>query len=233
MRRSHFPDILFLMETKNSDDFIVQIHGWLAYDNFRTVAPDGLSGGLVIFWKSVLDVEILFADKNLIDLKISNTSKVWFISSVYGNPVSHLRPLVWKRISRIGVVRKELWCMIGDFNEILSNNEKRGGPLSVDSSFLPFRNLLATCDMSEVESSGNGFTWGGTRNNQWIQCKLDRCFGNPAWFSMFPTAHQWFLEKLGSDHKPVLVEFTQDKSFFREQFHLINVGLRIHPSCIC
>ena len=108
--------------------------------------------------------------------------------------------------------------MIGDFNEILSNSEKRGGPLRVESSFLPFRNLLATCDMYEVGSSGNGFTWGGTRNNQWIQCKLDRCFGNPAWFSMFPTAHQWFLEKLGSDDQPVLVEFTQDKSFFKEQF---------------
>ena len=108
--------------------------------------------------------------------------------------------------------------MIGDFNEILSNSEKRGGPLRVEGSFLPFRNLLATCDMYEVGSSGNGFTWGGTRNNQWIQCKLDRCFGNPAWFSMFPTAHQWFLEKLGSDDQPVLVEFTQDKSFFKEQF---------------
>ena len=33
MRRSHFPDILFLMETKNSDDLIVQIHGWLGYHN--------------------------------------------------------------------------------------------------------------------------------------------------------------------------------------------------------
>ena len=102
------------------------------------------------------------------------------MSCVYGNPASHLRPLVWERISRIGVVRKEPWCMIGDFNEILSNSEKRGGPLRVESSFLPFRNLLATCDMYEVGSSGNGFTWGGTRNNQWIQCKLDRCFGNPA-----------------------------------------------------
>ena len=200
MRRSHFPDILFLMETKNSDAFIVQIQSWLGYDNFRTMEPDGLTGGLTIFLKSILDIEILFADKNLIDLKISNTSKVWFISCVYGNPASHLRPLVWERISRIGVVRKEPWCMIGDFNDILSNDEKRGGPLRVDSSFQPFRTFWATCDMSEVCSPGNGFTWGGTRNNQWIQCKLDRCFGNLAWFSMFPTAHQWFLEKLGSDH---------------------------------
>jgi len=46
MRKSHFPDILFLMETKNSVDFLVQIHSWLGYDKFQTVEPEGLSGGL-------------------------------------------------------------------------------------------------------------------------------------------------------------------------------------------
>ncbi|XP_010418622.1 PREDICTED: uncharacterized protein LOC104704195 [Camelina sativa] len=72
--------------------------------------------------------------------------------------------------------------------------------------------------MCELGSSGNGFTWGGVRNKQWIQCRLDRRFGNPAWFSLFPNSHQWFLEKLGSDHKPVLVKFTSDKELFRNQF---------------
>jgi len=218
MRRIHFQDILLLMEMKNAEDFLVKVYGWLGYDNFKTVEPDELSGRLAIFWKNVLDIEILFADKNLIDLKIFDGPNTWFVSCVYGNPASHLRPLVWERISWIGVVGQEPWCMIRDFNEILSNSEKLGGPLRVDSFFQPFRNLLATCDMSEVGSSGNGFTWDGTRNKQWIQCKLDRCFDNRSWFSMFPTAHQWFLEKLGSDHKPVLVEFTQDKDFFRGQF---------------
>ncbi|KAL1225433.1 hypothetical protein V5N11_009084 [Cardamine amara subsp. amara] len=78
--------------------------------------------------------------------------------------------------------------------------------------------------MMEMDSTSNDFTWSGTRNNQCIQCKLDRCFGkldrcfgNTALFSMFPHAHQWFLQKLESDHKPVLVKFTNDKELFRGQ----------------
>jgi len=47
--------------------------------------------------------------------------------------------------------------------------------------------------MQELGSTGNNFTCGGTRNNQWIQCKLNRCFGNPSWISLFPNLYQWFL----------------------------------------
>ena len=47
--------------------------------------------------------------------------------------------------------------------------------------------------------------------------KID-VFGNPAWFSLFPNAHQWFLDNFGSDHRPVLVKFTDDNELFREYF---------------
>lgn len=206
------------METMNSGDFVLKVFRWLGYDKFRTIEPEGKSGGLAIFWKDQMDIEFLFEDKNLLDLQISQGKKRWFVSCVYGQPLVPLRSLLWDRISQIGLVRKEPWCMIGDFNEILSNKEKLGGPLRLLSSFRPFKDMLSLCEMHELGSTGNSFTWGGTRNLQWIQCKLDRCFGNPSWLSMFPNAHQWFLEKLGSDHRPVLVKFINDQELFRGQF---------------
>ena len=75
--------------------------------------------------------------------------------------------------------------MIGDFNEIMSNKEKLGGPYRVESSFQDFKNMLSSCDMHELGGTRNSFTSGGTRNEEWIQCKLDRCFGNHSGFLCF------------------------------------------------
>ena len=37
-----------------------------------------------------------------------------------------------------------------------------------------------------------------------MQCRLDRAFGNAELFRLFPGAHIKYLERTGSDHRPVL-----------------------------
>lgn len=66
--------------------------------------------------------------------------------------------------------------------------------------------------MKEVPSSGDKLSWVGVREittngvkeNVWIQCRLDRAFGNAEWFRLFPRSHTLYLERLGSDHWPIL-----------------------------
>lgn len=50
-----------------------------------------------------------------------------FITFVYGDPVVEYRENVWERLTITSIARSGAWMMIGDFNEITSNAEKKGG----------------------------------------------------------------------------------------------------------
>lgn len=50
-----------------------------------------------------------------------------FMSFVYGDPVTKCREIVWDSFQQISLNIKNAWFMIGDFNEMIGNHEKRGG----------------------------------------------------------------------------------------------------------
>ncbi|KAF8088698.1 hypothetical protein N665_0532s0058 [Sinapis alba] len=218
MSKNHFPEVMFLIETMHGRDTLVDIQVWLGFDRVHTVDPVGKSGGLAVFWRKSADVEIKFSDKNLIDFAVRLGGCKCFVSCIYGDPKEKIRNLVWERITRIGINRNAPWCLVGDFNAICHNGEKLGGPLRCASFFRPFNDMLRDCKMKELPSTCDPFTWGGRRANKWIQCKLDRCFVNKEWSKDFPEANQSFLEKRGSDHRPVLVCLKKKKKGFKTPF---------------
>lgn len=72
-----------------------------------------------------------------------------------------------------------------------------------------WKSLLA----KEIDSLRPVLDW-----KKYIQCCLDRCFGNKAWMSSFPNSNQTFLEKRGSDHRPVWVNLRATPDILRGQF---------------
>lgn len=97
-----------------------------------------------------------------------------------------------------------------------------------EGSFKFFADMLTVCNMKELTSKGDGFTWGGMRWKKLIQCCLDRCFGNKAWREIFPGSNQTFLEKRGSDHRPVWVNLHASPELQRGQFRF-DKRLLHHP----
>lgn len=92
-----------------------------------TVPPVGLSGGLALFWQQHVDMSILFQSPNLVDCYVKINEVCFYLSFVYGPPNPSFRNHLWERIEILGINRRrEPWILMGDFNELLSNEEKKG-----------------------------------------------------------------------------------------------------------
>ncbi|KAG7583258.1 Reverse transcriptase domain [Arabidopsis suecica] len=206
------------METKNSNSHVLRVQQWLGYDQSHIVDLIGLSGGLALFWKSSYDVEVVSSDNRIIDVKVKLGSLIFFISCVYGEPAAQLRQVVWDQLVDIGHTRDDPWLVLGDLNEMVDNTEKLGGPARAEYTFFPFRNMISDCRLREIPSIGNKFSWAGDRNNMWIQCRLDRALGNEAWFHLFPRAQAEYLDRIGSDHRPLFVRFASENMSRRGRF---------------
>lgn len=86
-------------------------------------------------------------------MKIELGSIKFFLSCVYGDLVVAKRKVVWDHLAAMAVTRDEVWLLTGDFNELLSNDDKLGGSIRSEVSFEDFLNCVSSCKIREVRSS--------------------------------------------------------------------------------
>lgn len=216
------PDIIFLSETKNKRWYLEDVVEKLGFHGLRTVDPIGKSGGLAVLWKETCNISVYQANNMIMDLQVSWRDKSFYLTGVYGEPVKGNRNGVWERLTRIGVNKKEPWFLTGDFNEIVDQSEKHGGAVRKDEDGAEFRQMLRDCGLWEIQHKGYKLSWHGVRNNDLVQCRLDRSVANPAWMTLFPKATARYLQKGCSDHSPILncldgIEWKQRATFRYDQ----------------
>ena len=198
---------MFLMETKNTDEYINDKLRDLHYPHFFSVPPQGTSGGLALIWTDNIKVEILESSENIIDTKVAFKGSSSFISFIYGAPSVENRAAVWAEISRIGTNRDLPWLLTGDFNEILDNTEKVGGPPRWEGSFTTFRTFVSQNGFWDLRHSGNHLSWRGSRYSHFIRSRLDRSMVNCSWSELYPMGRSCYLRFEGSDHRPLVTYF--------------------------
>lgn len=100
------PEIIFLSETKSRRNYMESIVEKMGFNDLLVVDAIGKSGGLAVMWKDSCKVEVLQANKRVIDLKVEWHDQRFYLTCVYGDLVQSRRSEVWERISRIGAARK-------------------------------------------------------------------------------------------------------------------------------
>lgn len=72
LNKKFSPDLIFLQETKNSDEVVIKQLEALNLDSHFLVSPlSPASGGLALYWKSDVQVQVLSANPHFIDTLIT------------------------------------------------------------------------------------------------------------------------------------------------------------------
>lgn len=86
----------------------------------------GHSGGIAVLWGHQAHRQVLNYSRNYINLEISDaTRNQWRITGFYGYPNKSRRRASWDMIRNLSNLSPLPWCIIGDFNDMLSSEDKR------------------------------------------------------------------------------------------------------------
>ena len=119
-----------------------------------------------------------------VDVKEENGT-VWRLTGVRGESEGDRKKEIWKTLWILGQQHQQgrPWLCLGDFNEILSSDEKVWGAAKPQQCMDKFREVLEGCDLADIGFTEDKFTW---RNHSkevdtYICERLDRAVANARW----------------------------------------------------
>ncbi|KAI9115218.1 hypothetical protein K1719_013537 [Acacia pycnantha] len=139
----------------------------IGFDGLACVPSVGRSGGLLAAWKSsLMEVEVLSLDRQMIHLRCRFPNDRWFcVTAVYAIPDRDHKHLLWSSLLNIASSMAYPWTVIGDFNDIVCSAEGTGGFGRNDSRFSLFSDRMRKCNLVDLGAVGPKFTWKGPKLN--------------------------------------------------------------------
>ena len=100
----------------------------LGFVNGFYVQRQGRGGGLAMFWRKEVNLEIKSYLKYHIDVVVTEEASgfKWRLTGFYGHPKTQRRKESWRFLNTLKSQFRLPWLCFGDFNEILPQEEKLG-----------------------------------------------------------------------------------------------------------
>ncbi|XP_074297692.1 uncharacterized protein LOC141628446 [Silene latifolia] len=202
------PNIVFVMETMISARELEKIRNSCGFSSSVCVSSRGRSGGTGLWWRDV-DVNLISYNKNhiLVEVLDANKTPVWQAAGVYGWPETSNKHKTWDLMRSICENSRVPIVLFGDFNEILSAQEKDGGAVRSERQMDAFREAIDDCALHDLGYRGNVFTWQRGRETETIvRERLDRALATMEWSHMFPNAFVPHYPIYSSDHAAIIIQ---------------------------
>ncbi|XP_060182557.1 uncharacterized protein LOC132612273 [Lycium barbarum] len=186
--RGAFERLKFLSKIHKTHFIAVQepfVHSSKIEQYKRRLAFEGClgncNGKIWFFWISGFNVTVVVDDEQQITVKVTNNTndEVFYFTFVYAKSKHPLRTSLWESLRNCISMINGPWCINGDFNVIMSPDEKKGGkPHRMEKSW-DFITCMDDCGMVDAGFTGLRFTWCNTRGKPHrIWKRLDRVFFN-------------------------------------------------------
>ena len=174
-------EIILIQETKLNKIEGSKLSLMLGMWNSIFIEATGASGGLGIIWNSRKVALTYLVNNNnwlCVSLQSLKSDTKFILINVY-SPNNFLKKKdVWDEISKVISEYKDSPIILGgDFNTILSLDEKVGGIHHMTSSSVDFKLWIDQNRLLEILTNNGSFTWTNKRKDiDFIAEKLDRFF---------------------------------------------------------
>ena len=163
----HTPLLMVITETRISGARAVEMIESLPFDGLVVADIIGFAGGIWLLWRTnLVHVEVLAAIEQEIHaiIRVRSQSLSWIISAIYASPRFAERCLLWENLKLIASLQDLPWALMGDFNEVLSEEEKaRGNPIC-QRRVRAILNYMNECQILDLGFCGPKFTWTNKRD---------------------------------------------------------------------
>ncbi|PNY14675.1 ribonuclease H [Trifolium pratense] len=180
----------------------------MKFNSCLSVEVEGRSGGLSVMWKDTISCRVLNYSRNFINLIVKEKEEdEWRLTCYYGYPERGRRRKAWDLLRELRDMSDLPWCIIGDFNDLLAQEDKKGNHPHPNWLCNGFRSAVCDCDLTDIHLEGYPFTWTKSRGSpNVIEERLDRAMANSKWLMNFPNVKLVNLLTSHSDHSPILLQ---------------------------
>ena len=197
-------DVCGLVETKLTTSRVSFMHK-LRLKNWKFLSNVAAANTarILVFWNpSTVKVELNAFTAQGLHVTISSLVNqcVFLATFIYGYNTVIARRGLWEDLQKWS--SNSPWIILGDFNSILSQNDKHNGEPVSSYEVSDFRTCCSVLGLSDLNYTGCKFTW----TNGKIWSKIDRVLVNPYWSGLQISAQVHFSNPGAfSDHSPISV----------------------------
>lgn len=168
----------------------------------------GHGGGIALLWRNEGGIKVTSSCNNYIDFEVTHDQLGrWRYTGYYGFPERGRRVDSWNMMRNMASMSTLPWCLIGDFNDMVTLDEKKGGVRLPRMLLAGFSEAIEDCGLVDLGFTGERFTWKKSRGtSRWVQERLDRGLATTEFIEMFPCVEVNVLEVSTSDHKPLFLQ---------------------------